>query len=216
MYEHLTDRPFLSGVAKLFRENAYRAQDRDLRFCDFRPHVLHPNHILPVGDDIWITLLMTGELISLRSGLVLASDLGRPHDGIVAGDEFFLTDCASNRVIKYEFDADTMRLGLRIAEGEVTACKQQGFLRGLVVVGDTIFAGLSARRGASAEFRTARIVALDRKSLVPIDTWVVPDKLGRGVFSILDVSRSYASVSNMTRSCSKDNVSSCALKPNGN
>jgi len=190
-YEHLTERPPFRNVMKLLSQNAYRRNGRDVRFSDFRPHVLHPNHVLPVGDDLWVTLWRTGEIVSLRQGVVLAQGLGRPHDGFPAGDELYVTDCHRNRLIVHALDRDLPAIGARIAEKVVTGHVSEGFLRGVAVAGDLVFVGLTARRGALAEFRTGRVVAMDRKSLTVLDAWTVPTQYGLQVYSVVDVTSFY-------------------------
>ena len=71
-------------------------------------------------------------------------------------------------------------------------CLQDGFLRGVAVAGDSVFVGLTARRGSSPDFHSARIVELDRQSLEHQGEWIVPNEFGRQVFSIVDVSDIYA------------------------
>ena len=56
---------------------------------------------------------------------------------------------------------------------------------------DSVFVGLTARRGSPGEFQTARVVELDRQSLRPRAQWVAPQCYGLQVFSILDVSDAY-------------------------
>jgi len=190
-YTHLTRRPPFRNVVKLLFHKAYRRNGKDLRFSDFRPHWIHPNHLLPMEDDLWITHWQTGQVVSLRRGEVLAKNLGSPHDGIVDGDEYFITDCNTNRVIVCQFDAAAPAPGARIREGVVTSSLQEGFLRGVAAVGDRLFVGLTARRASPARWQRARVVALDRQTLKPLEDWVVPDRFGNGLFSILDATAAY-------------------------
>lgn len=190
-YSHLTERPVCPNVVKLVWQNAYRRNRRELRYCDFRPHVLHPNHVLPLEDDVWITLFRTGEIVSLRRGVTVARGLGHPHDGIVSGDELFVTDCQSNRLMVYQIDASKQTVGPCVAVRSITRHLSEGFLRGVVAVGDRVFVGLTARRGRPTNFESARIIALKRQSLEPVDEWIVPAKFGRQVFSILDAGQRF-------------------------
>jgi len=190
-YTHLTDRPAFRNVVKLLDEKAYRKNGRELRYSDLRPHVLHPNHLQAMGDDLWITLWRPGKIVSLRNGKTLVSQLGRPHDGIAFGDEFYVTDCQDNRLLVFEFDQATLTIGERIAEKTVTDTIEQGFLRGVCVKDDTVFVGLTARRGAPANARSARVVALDRRTWNVRDEWAVPQEFGLNIFSILDAGSAY-------------------------
>jgi len=188
-YTHLTKRPAFRNVVKLCRQDAYRRNGSELRFSDFRPHVLHPNHVLPVGNDLWITLWRTGEIVSLRQERVLLKDLGRPHDGIIANDKLYVTDCKENRLLVYDIRGQTP--GGKLAEVRITEHKQEGFLRGIAVGEGLIWVGLTSRRGAPTQFKTARIVALDAQTLQRVDQWVVPSEYGMQIFSILNAERFY-------------------------
>jgi len=192
-YTHLTKRPPFRNVVKLCWQNAYRRNGHELRNCDFRPHALHPNHLMPVGNDVWVTLWRTGEIVSLQRGAVLASGFGRPHDGIVVDDELFVTDCRDNRILAHEVERhqSEVSIGCRKSDRVVTDNVRDGFLRGIAVADNSVFAGLTARRGSAPEFQTARIIELNRQSLEPQSQWVVPQQYGLQVFSILDVSDVY-------------------------
>lgn len=190
-YGHLSKRPPFRNIVKLCLPGAYRRNGRDLRFSDFRPHALHPNHALPMGDDLWITLWQTGELVSLRTGKVLADGLVGPHDGVVADDEIYLTESETNRLIVHSFDSATQTVGPRIAATTVTTCFSEAFLRGVAVIGDSIFVGFTARRNAPREFQSARVVELKRGSLERLRIWTAPREYGRSVFSIVDAAWAY-------------------------
>jgi hypothetical protein len=190
-YRHLGRRPPFRNLVKLLRPERFRGLREDLRNFDFRPHMLHPNHLLVVGGEVWVTLWQTGEIVSLRGKRVLASGLGNPHDGIPDGEEFFVTDCLNNRVVVHEFDPDGPSVGRKLREKVVTGDKLEGFLRGATVVEDRIYVGLTARR-ESPEFRTARVLCLDRSTLRPIATREIPTECGRSIFSVHDASEQYA------------------------
>jgi hypothetical protein len=181
-YGHLGHRARFPNLVKLIRPTRYRLSGRDLRAWDFRPHVLHPNHVLPRGDDVWVTLLHTGEIVSLRTGAVIADGLGHPHDGIVVGDSLFVTDCGANRLIVIR---DLSHARRRRMDVRVTRTLDEGFLRGVAVVGEHVFVGLTARRGSRDAYRTARVYALDAASLEVLDAWEAPAEYGTSVFSIL-------------------------------
>lgn len=190
-YTHLTERPAFRNLVKFARPGAYRHSGRDLRHVDYRPHVVHPNHLLPVGDDVWVTLFSTGRIVSLRQGQVVAAGLGHPHDGFIEGEQLLVTDCSRNRVIVQSVGAARGGSTGSRQERVVTGRIDEGFLRGIVAAGDQIYVGLTARRGAPLQYRSARIRELRRDTLEPIREWTVPSELGRQVFSLIDVSDAY-------------------------
>lgn len=191
-YEHLSHGPLLRNTRKLLMQNAFRRGERDLRFCLFRPHVLHPNHALLVDGDVWVTLWSTGEIVSLRDGTLLAGGLGRPHDGVIFDRLHYTTDCQSCRLVVHEVDAGCGRLGKKTQDVSIGNASDAGYLRGVAAVGDRVFVGLSRHRRSAGDPGGARIVALDRRSLQPVDQWTLPSECGNAVFSILDGSRHFA------------------------
>ena len=68
----------------------------------------------------------------------------------------------------------------------------EGFLRGIAVIDDRIFVGLTARREAGPEHQVARIVCLDRKTLETISQRELPTAIGRAVYSVHDATAQYA------------------------
>ena len=189
-YPHLTRNGSFPYYKKmLYPRRFLRIAQRvgDYRKADLRPHVLHPNHCFPYKGDIFVTVFGTGEVLTLKSGTILARGLGRPHDGLVVGDTLYVTDCASN-VIR------SVKLGPAAKCQEVVAVTSElveGFLRELYVSDNRLWAGLTARRGAPEHLRRARIVELDRRTGQRVRQWELPVKYGTSVFSILDVSDLY-------------------------
>lgn len=190
-YDHLSDRPLLPNTQKLLRRNAFRHKDRELRFSLFRPHIVHPNHLLSVNGEIWVTLSFSGQIVSLKDGRIVASGLGRVHDGIVADNEHYVTDADTNRLIVHEFDPNGPALVRRLMEKTITGQICEGFLRGVAVIGDRVFVGLTARRSAPDRWSRACVLALSRGSLKVLDEWVIPEEFGKMVFSILDATDVY-------------------------
>lgn len=184
-YPHPTYRPPLRNVVKYLRPGYFRNSGADLRFYDFRPHALHPNHAVVVGDDVWITLWHTGQLVSLNTGQVLLDNLGWPHDGLIAGNRFLMTDCKHNRVLVFQFDPTTKKLGPKLAERVITQRWREGFVRGLAVIDDSLFVGLTVNRGFECEeHKRLRIRRLDRETLETREEWSCPPEFGLGVYSI--------------------------------
>ena len=189
LYSHLNHRVWGPNIKKFFSPLGIRKLGEDLRYYDFRPHFLHPNHLTTHGNDYWVTLFGPGIVLRVPDGRVLASGLGRPHDGIVVGNEFFITDCADSRLFIYDMNEEIP--GNRRLMTKVIPPEGKGLLRGLTVIDDNIFVGLSALRGES-NFPNGRIARLDRQSGQIKDSWKIPEKFGNSIFSILNVSEFYA------------------------
>ncbi len=160
----------------------------DFRRADLRPHVLHPNHCYPYNGDVLVTVFGTGEVVGLRSGTVVARCLGRPHDGVVAEESLYVTDCSAN-VIRAVPLRGRRTSGQRV--WQITSRMAEGFLRGLIVSEDHFWVGLSARRGAPDHLQMARVIQVDRRTGRWVREWRLPRKYGTAVFSLIDVSDVY-------------------------
>ncbi len=191
-YSYLNKRASFRNLKKLVSPTIYRESGEDLRYTDFRPHYLHPNHAACVGDDVWVTLFSSGQIVSLKTKKVIAQDLGRPHDGTISGDRFYVTDCKNRRVIAYEFDPVTQTLGKRVVERVLPLESCDGFVRGLARIDGKLFVGLTAKRGTSESQQVARVARLCPDTLEPLDQWQVPTEYGNAIFSILDATPHYS------------------------
>ncbi|MBN01895.1 MAG: hypothetical protein CMJ77_22540 [Planctomycetaceae bacterium] len=190
-YDHLQHRPIFKTTRKILFNDPYGQNGRDLRFSYFRPHVLHPNHLFLLKDDVLVTLFATGELISLKTKEILVNDLGKPHDGVVADDELYVTDCSTNRLLVYSFDATGPKVGSKILDTKITEKIEHGFLRGVAVSGDVVYVGLTARRNAPKDYSRAAILKLDRSTHEILDEWILPEEYGKNIFTILNAGDRY-------------------------
>lgn len=190
-YNHLPHSPMFKTVRKILLNDPYGQNGRELRFSYFRPHVLHPNHLFLLEDDVLVTLFATGQLISLKTKEILVDGLGKPHDGVVADDELYVTDCSTNRLLVYSFDPSGPKVGSKILDTQITEKIEHGFLRGVVVSGDFVYVGLTARRKAPEPYSRACILKLDRSNHEILDEWILPEEFGKNVFTILDASDRY-------------------------
>ncbi len=190
-YDHLTKRYPFKNVFKVLNPDFFHGRKRDVRFTDFRPHVLHPNHCHSVGDDLWVTLWRPGVVMNVETGEQIARELGRPHDGHLFGDELMVTDCTTNKLFRYKMEMN----GHVKAKGQrdvkvVTDTLEGGFLRGCTASDDTVYVGLTARR-KTEKYKHARVVALERKGLNVVDDWELPHDFGKQIYSVIDVSEVY-------------------------
>ena len=192
-YEHLQDNIWGKNIRKLLDPLCFHKSKRDLRFQDLRPHLLHPNHIFSYEGEIWVTLWRGGGVLGLNDGKFLVKESGWPHDalhdGVMNHQDFFLTDAQNNRLLVYTKENEPLKFR-NVSRLFVTEKKEQGFLRGIAVSSSSVFLGLSARRNSS-HWSFARIIEFDRKSLKKIDEWNIPEKYGKMIYSVLDVSHIY-------------------------
>lgn len=188
-YKHLNHRIPFANLLKWVAPMGIRQRGLDIRYYDFRPHFLHPNHVVVHGDTYWVTLWGPGVVIRIPDGQILASKLGRPHDGIIADSDYIITDYREGRIIIFNMEED--RPGcIRLVKGIVESTK--GFLRGIAAVNGRLFAGVSAHRNEK-KFPYARVLVLDHSTCEIQEDWTVPAEFGNSIFSILDVTPFYIS-----------------------
>lgn len=115
-----------------------QAQDEPFHRRKVRDYA-HPNHVVVWDGRLAATLLATRELRCLRTHRTLARLEAPPHDGVLAGDDLWLTT-VDGRI-------------WRIARGggaslvlDMSTTGHPGWCRGLAIDGDTIAVGLTAIR----------------------------------------------------------------------
>ena len=114
-----------------------------------------------------------GLVFSLMTGRVVANGLDMPHSPLFIDGSLLVCNSGNGELVE-------------IDPVEPTRCQRTiglgGFTRGLAVLGDRIFVGVSARRGASAsDDRKSHVTILDRCS------WQVIDRIEVQVPEIYDV-----------------------------
>lgn len=99
----------------------------------------HPNHVIAWGRHLVATLLASRELRCMRSHRVLARFEAPPHDGVLVGDELWLTT-VDGRIWRVAQGGDPSLVLDTSLTGHL------GWCRGLAIQGDTIAVGLTAIR----------------------------------------------------------------------
>lgn len=95
----------------------------------------------------------TGEVFDVECGDVLLAGLSQPHSLTPCDDGLWLCDSETRRIL-------LVRDGVIVSEREL-----DGYTRGMAVVGDDLFVGISASRNADSGGRQhAEIVRLDRRT----------------------------------------------------
>jgi hypothetical protein len=99
----------LTPGGELVREWSVLGDDPWQRFSpeiDYRkvsstkPHRSHPNHVLQIEDEIWVTRFEQRDAISLtRPGRRIDISIQRPHDGCVVGDSIYFTTVDGHIVV---------------------------------------------------------------------------------------------------------------------
>lgn len=183
--------------------------DRFDRIKDYRtiattkPHEIHVNHLFILNEDLWATQgnLRSAVNIENRTAKLVFSDLFMPeetilcHDGIIKGDHIFFTTVNAHIVI---FDKNTKRLVKDIDVNQLNSSDRAiGWTRGLHVVGNSAFLGITAMRHSKFKnyikwfLRKGRqtmpssIIEIDLESEKIIDSYEMEKYQGHAIYSIL-------------------------------
>ena len=164
---------WLRGSAQEFQKQRKYPDYRLIPFGELKPHLYHPNHTVVLDGDLWVTCFedRCARCLTARHPDIALPE-GPPHDGrIREGIVWFTTvngwvigvdPATRERVVEIDVHALDPRPGL------------PGWCRGVEVVGDTLFVGMTtlrssrhrdwlrrAIRGRSGESRPTRVVQLD-------------------------------------------------------
>jgi uncharacterized protein DUF4915 len=114
-----------------------------------------------------------GLVLSLMTGRVVANGLDMPHSPLFIEGSLLVCNSGSGELFEIDPVEPTRRL---------RTIDLGGFTRGLAVMGDKIFVGVSAKRGASpSDDRRSYVIILDRCS------WQITHHIGVQVAEIYDV-----------------------------
>jgi len=120
---------------------------RELPHDALKPHAVHPNRAFVLGGRRWVTCLGTARCQGLDHDGVLDLGPGQPHDGIVRDDLVWFTTTAG-RVLGLDPHTGARRVDLDVAALE-GAAGAFGWCRGLDVVGDRLWVGITVLRKAA-------------------------------------------------------------------
>jgi hypothetical protein len=168
---------------------------RDLRLAPpdiFKPHRVHPNHLEPSRDAVWVTSLAD------RSRRLLATGAGHqlpapPHDGRELAGVTWLTTI--DGLLIRDDGAHRDVLDVAALEG---ADGLPGWCRAVEVVGDVVYVGLSAlrasrwrelarvaARGRAGVKQPTRVLAIHWPTRALIGAWPVGGPGGGTIYSIV-------------------------------
>jgi hypothetical protein len=119
----------------------------DFRAVDhhgLQPHSHHPNFAWRSGDELWVTCFETRECRTLDGRRRIALDEAIPHDGRLREGRLWFTQ-VDGRVIAV--DPETLERTLEIDLRELCGTRKMlGWCRGVEVVGDRLFVGMTMLR----------------------------------------------------------------------
>jgi hypothetical protein len=168
---------------------------RDLRLVPpdtFKPHRVHPNHLEPEGDRLWVTGLAdrSRRLLGTGEGHLLPSP---PHDGRRLAGATWLTTIDGHLLR----DDGATRTSLDVAALE-GAGGLPGWCRAVEVVGDVVYVGFSAlrasrlrelarvaARGRAGVKQPTRVLAIHWPTRSLIGAWPVGGPGGGTIYSIV-------------------------------
>jgi len=116
------------------------------RVATTKPHGAHPNYVLEVGGEIWVTRFEQRDVVCLTApGRRVEIGVERPHDGIVLGEKTYFTT-VDGRVAIADLDRDRLLdvIDLHAIAGGAHAL---GWCRGLTVLDEArVVVGFSRLR----------------------------------------------------------------------
>jgi hypothetical protein len=130
---HPVARPAFVEPTGAYYQGASGAPFHRRKVRDYR----HPNHVALWGSHLVVTQLATQELRCLRTHRCLARLVAPPHDGVVVGEDFWVTT-VDGRIWRVP------PAGEPTLVAEVSATGHLGWCRGLSVFDDSIAVGLTA------------------------------------------------------------------------
>lgn len=121
---------------------------RTVPFVRFKPHAVHPNHLVDLDGSLWVTSLRTRRFHPVddpQGGVVF--DQGPPHDGIRWHDGLWFTTISGHVVVR---DPHTLAVTRDLdLSALATHRRMQGWCRGLARVGSRLFVGMTILRGST-------------------------------------------------------------------
>lgn len=191
-YKNLSKSLWFANIRKaLFPESLYKKQ-YDFRYVLFRPHVLHPNYLCRVADELFLTIKNTGSVISLSTGMTVLTNLEDPHDGILVRTTYLVTESSKGTLV-FAKNVKTAEDINNQAMEVVNICEpSKGFVRGVDLLDyDTAVVSVSKRREIGDKCPAwLAIVDLSKKTLS--DRFEIPFEFGTNPFSVINVSEIYS------------------------
>lgn len=168
---------------------------RDLRLVPtdtFKPHRVHPNHLEPSRDAVWVTSLAD------RSRRLLATGAGHqlpapPHDGRQLADATWLTTVDGHLLRDDGAHRDVLDVAALEGAGGLP-----GWCRAVEVVGDIVYVGMSALRashwrelariavrGRAGVQQPTRVLAIHWPTRALVGAWPVGGPGGGTIYSVV-------------------------------
>ncbi|PWT93382.1 MAG: hypothetical protein C5B54_01945 [Acidobacteria bacterium] len=121
------------------------SKNMDYRHVNTKPHRSHPNHVFFVDGELWTTRFCQMDAVSLHDPeRRIEIGIGRPHDGMVAGDYIYFTTVNGNVIVANKQTLKTEEIidlnTIHNYDGPL------GWCRGLLIDGDKLWVGFSRIR----------------------------------------------------------------------
>jgi len=190
-YKNLKYADPFNTFKKFFCPSFFYNKKDDLRFYLFRPHILHPNFICKIQDNILITLKNTGSVIDLKTGKTIISNLSGPHDGILKNNIYLITESGKGNLL-YSKDIYSIKDLQEKPFETIQVCDpKKGFVRGVDLIdNNTAVVAVSKRRDITDE-KPAWVALVDLNSRTITKKIDIPVIYGTNPFSVIDISHLY-------------------------
>lgn len=170
-------------------EGYYTSTQQPFHRSKVRDYV-HPNHVVEVDGQLWVTSLLRQSVVSAPTWETLFRSGAGLHDGVVEGDEIWVTRV--DGVVEARCLRSPARCRARWDVSKPSGVS--GWCRGLHVTRTHMWVGFTAMRraarlpwsvGALEETQTA-VVLMDHSNGVPVRSFRMPGERHTKVFSILE------------------------------
>ncbi len=161
----------------------------------FKPHSHHPNHAARVGASTWVTCFETQRAVCIEDGREIVFPEGIPHDGRLIDGLMWFT-VVTGHVIAVDPITLERRVDLDL-NAMVATERMLGWCRGLDVVGNRLFVGMTVLRatrhrevlrwlahGQSGQKLPTRILEIDLTSRRIVREVEVGNAAGGTIYSI--------------------------------
>ena len=184
-YKNLSKKINYPGLQKYFLPALFRAKKIDFRYAFMRPHVVHPNYICEIDNDILVTLKNPGEVRSILNKKVLLTGLKGPHDGCLRQNSFLLTESGSGMLSW----ADNIHKSVDLLSAKfrrIQICDpKEGFVRGVdLISGEYLIVAVSKRREINDQ-KPAWLALVNKKTGSIENKYEIPYEFGTNPFSVL-------------------------------
>jgi hypothetical protein len=138
----------------------------DYRHVETKPHDVHPNHLVFVGEDLWVTRFNQCDAVLVSDhSKRMRIDVGNPHDGLFDGEHVYFTT-TNGHVVACDPETGERVRDIDLYQND-TRRRARAWCRGLAMIDSSLaFVGMTQLRPTKWK-NMAHWVLLDGKARLP-------------------------------------------------